>query len=395
MCKKLLVIALILQLTLPTISRAEGEETAPATDNRTTEKLIWGALSVLNFALVTSSFVNLQFYGDRANELEEVGLDAGPFWDASNREKMVLGVSALSFVFTLAAWKKSFDSPGIATTPVIRQPQNPRFLDEEKEPEPKGENTAFLAFDSQVRYDTLFSGSGQPDPADATQDQVLDLSVTTRVDTVFEDDAITESEWPVASQEAPVSEPLMEAAAPGTTTEEDMELPVDEIPAPKDDNLAALAEVAAAAEEDQSAPEDDQSALAEDPVAQLLASRQKQDVEFADESIAAITLPPETLVTTLALPEPAGDTVSYPFEVMPYAVHVSSFRSIEQAEVDEARWVKRGYLVLIEDAEVKGATWYRVHVGNFPSRNEARAEAANIQERYRHDFARVTKRDGF
>lgn len=383
MCKKLLVLALILQLAVPPFSGAEGEEAATETDNRTTEKLIWGALSVLNFALVTSSFVNLQFYGDRANELEDVGLDADPFWDASNREKMVLGVSALSFVFTLAAWKKSFDSPSIASTPVMQKPQSPRFLDEKKEEEPKGENTAFLAFDSQVRYDTLFSGTGHPDPADEIEDQVFDLSVTTRVDTVFPNGVVTDSEPPAISQETPgtaavIPKPMIDTPIDETPVTETLiaEMPVDEAPVTEtvDNEIAALTE---------------------DPVAQLLAAKETQDIEYSDASIAAITLPPETLVTTLALPEPAGDTASYPFEVMPYAVHVSSFRSMEQAEVDEARWVKRGYLVLIEDAEVKGATWYRVHVGNFPSRNDARAEAGNIQERYRHDFARVTKRDGF
>ena len=92
---------------------------------------------------------------------------------------------------------------------------------------------------------------------------------------------------------------------------------------------------------------------------------------------------------------PAEEEGPADFTLLPWAVHVSSFRSFERAEMDEATWTGRGESVVIEEAEIPGkGIWFRVLVGNYACRKEAAAHAASIRERFGLEYVQARRRSG-
>lgn len=84
--------------------------------------------------------------------------------------------------------------------------------------------------------------------------------------------------------------------------------------------------------------------------------------------------------------EPAPVTEPPPQVVMSadgkYTVQVSSWQTRRRAERDAQRFNAKGFSAYVQSADLPelGGTWYRVRVGNFMTRNEARAMAEQLAE---------------
>lgn len=65
-----------------------------------------------------------------------------------------------------------------------------------------------------------------------------------------------------------------------------------------------------------------------------------------------------------------------------YTVQVSSWQTRRRAERDAQRFNAKGFNAYVQSADLPelGGTWYRVRVGNFMTRNEARAMAEQLAE---------------
>jgi len=76
-----------------------------------------------------------------------------------------------------------------------------------------------------------------------------------------------------------------------------------------------------------------------------------------------------------------------------FAVHVSSYRSLNRAQTETRGLEAKGYAAEVRTVHLgdKG-TWYRVWVGRLPSREEAEALARRLKEEQGFDYTRIVKR---
>jgi len=65
-----------------------------------------------------------------------------------------------------------------------------------------------------------------------------------------------------------------------------------------------------------------------------------------------------------------------------FTVQVSSWQTRRRAERDAQRFSAKGFTAYVQSADLPelGGTWYRVRVGGFATRNEARAMAEQLAE---------------
>ncbi len=65
-----------------------------------------------------------------------------------------------------------------------------------------------------------------------------------------------------------------------------------------------------------------------------------------------------------------------------YTVQVSSWQTRRRAERDAQRFNAKGFQAYVQSADLPelGGTWYRVRVGSFATRNDARAMAEQLAE---------------
>ncbi len=304
--------------------------------------LLWGAFALVNGALLTSSIIDLKFYNDRAGAIDAEGGDATPYWDASSREKFIIGLTSISFIFSLAALKKSFQkrSAGDFTLP------DPAGAVSEAPVEPSEKGVEVISLQGRVRYDTLYTSlparndsSAAPAEADGSSGaeaieppvKLLAFETAVRVDTARIDTAALGAGRPVA-------------VAP------------------------------------------------EDPVGEIIRALPDTSVH----PLASVAAMPE--IPGEPFPSPHGDTgfTGAAFELLPFAVHVSSFKNLEKSEEIDRRWRKRGEPYTIEEHDLgpEKGIWYRVLVGNYATWDEAVHAAAELTKRYSLDYAQAVRRNG-
>jgi cell division protein FtsN len=101
------------------------------------------------------------------------------------------------------------------------------------------------------------------------------------------------------------------------------------------------------------------------------------------------TLPPivqDTLATPQELPEQETPAQPPPQVVVDadgkYTVQVSSWRTRGRAERDAQRFNAQGFNSYVQSADIPslGGTWYRVRVGSYATRNDAREMAERLAE---------------
>ena len=91
--------------------------------------------------------------------------------------------------------------------------------------------------------------------------------------------------------------------------------------------------------------------------------------------------------TALSSPEP--EIVTPAPEGSYFAVHVASFREISRAGKETDYLEKKGYYAVVIAIEVSGKTWYRVHVGEYRTREEAVAARLQLLDLSRIGYAKV------
>ncbi|RPJ46559.1 MAG: hypothetical protein EHM19_04015 [Candidatus Latescibacterota bacterium] len=295
----------------------------------------WGALTLLNATILTSSIGDLGFYESRADEISGEGGDADAYWDAASREKLTIGIAGLSLLFSLAGLKGSLSSPEPPPTEPLHAPAA-------ELPTPPGP-VPVLALESRVRYDTLFTAAADAD------------SIARRPGGVV--------------LSAPADSALQEPAAPPATEPTAPGIPADTLGG----ILATLGEPAP------SVPAEAESSGAGVPAAKP-----------AEPAAAEPAKPP--VAGSAARAEEEEPT----FTLLPYGVHVTSFKTQALAEKGEAIWLKRGETVTIEEDEVEGkGIWFRVLIGNFRTAEEAKAYAEAVRSKYGLDYAQPQRRAGF
>jgi hypothetical protein len=303
----------------------------------------WGALTLLNGTILVSSIGDLRFYEERADAADAAGEDAGAYWDAGSREKVVIGLSALSLVFSLAGLRQSLVERARAeeVPPLAAKPQ--------VFPTPPGP-VQVLSLEGRVRYDTLFTQHPAPpsetpaDPAAAPAEALPEAAsggAAVPADTSADEVASILQDLEEAP---PASEPPVEAGTPA---------PSPAPPAP--DTAAPKAQVP-------QGPAPDARISEPEPSAPPAAAKKEKEPTFT---------------------------------LLPFGVHVTSFRTMAEAERDEARWRKLGERVSIEEDEVpEKGTWFRVLVGNFATLGEARAYADSVKQRHGVGYALARRRAG-
>ena len=73
---------------------------------------------------------------------------------------------------------------------------------------------------------------------------------------------------------------------------------------------------------------------------------------------------------------PPAEVVSGPR----YAVHVASFRDIARAGREKEYFEKKGYTVSILAKDIKGEEWFRICIGEYPTREEAARVRAELMD---------------
>lgn len=68
-----------------------------------------------------------------------------------------------------------------------------------------------------------------------------------------------------------------------------------------------------------------------------------------------------------------------------YTIVVHSLQSMERAEKNRQRLEEKGFRTLINKAQVRGTTYFRVGIGQFESVNQAMQAMSDIPERYREN----------
>ncbi|MBM3321396.1 MAG: SPOR domain-containing protein [Candidatus Eisenbacteria bacterium] len=343
MFRSILTAFLVVFLAAPQAGFASATEPPGERPSWMGGPVFWGALVLLNTTILTSSIGDLRFYEARADELTAEGGEAGAYWDAASREKVMIGVSAVSLLFSLAGLKGSFANP----EPAARLAAPP--LRSEALPTPPGP-VQVLELENRVRYDTLFVEAVPPGSAPHEP----------RFRVVPSDTLAAPGVLPSFDRKEDAVPPVLE---PETTVPSD---PVED----------RFAEILLDLEKKES-PE------REAPAAE-------SEARGAVPSLAPKSTPPP--VVTAADREETGEAT---FVLLPYGVHVSSFRTERLAEEDEASWIQRGERVTIEEDEVPGrGTWFRLLLGNFETAAEANAHAAELKKRYGIPWAQAQRRSG-
>jgi hypothetical protein len=173
MIRRFLVVSLSVFLALPPGARA-ADETAAASERSSWMggPFFWGALVLLNGTILTSSIGDLRFYESRADEVSDAGGEADAYWDAASREKVVIGVAALSLLFSLAGFKSSFSKPArVPELPPLARADRAEEAGPEL-PTPPGP-VQVLSLESRVRYDTLLTPGSEEATVEQTPGGVL------------------------------------------------------------------------------------------------------------------------------------------------------------------------------------------------------------------------------
>lgn len=107
-----------------------------------------------------------------------------------------------------------------------------------------------------------------------------------------------------------------------------------------------------------------------------------------EKTPATPVMPPAAIGDTLETPSelPAQEPPAQPQPQIvvdvdgKYTVQVSSWRTRRRAEQDAQRFVAKGFNAYIQSADLPelGGTWYRVRVGSYANRAEARELAAKL-----------------
>lgn len=366
MTRQLIALALASLFLLPDPSLAsEGEEAArPARENFIGSPILWGAFSLLNSALLTSSIIDLKFYNDRASALEDEGGDATPYWDASSREKVIIGLSSISLIFSLAALRKSFQKPEIDsfTLPALAK-REPNRVEETPE---KG--LEIISHQGRVRYDTLYTGREVGDGTAESESgaALLSFDAQTRVDTVAIDPAFTGDGEIVQLMESDEQE-----GAESVVAQAQIDDPISGI-------IESLPWVEGAGP----------------PAADGDAPPEVTEEETILAAVEEVETIPEG-----SFPLPHGDTgfTQATFTLLPFAVHVSSFKNFKKAEEVERLWGRRAEPFTIEERDLGGekGIWYRVLIRNYATWEEASAGAAELKELYSIDYVQAVRRTGY
>ncbi|MFH1681396.1 MAG: hypothetical protein ABIH26_12250 [Candidatus Eisenbacteria bacterium] len=343
MIRRMSALFLVVLLAAPQGALASGAAPPAERPSWMGGSVFWGALAILNTAILTSSIGDLRFYESQADEVSAGGGDAGAYWDAASREKVMIGVSAVSLLFSLAGLKGSFARP----KPIqrIAEPvSRPDPL-----PSPPGP-VQVLALENRIRYDTLFVEQASPG------------------------EEAGKERFRVTGAEAGPADPAMPGRGAGAPPPPETS-PVPPDPA-REEPLAGdrLDEILLALENEAAVPDPaDSRASIASPGAKAAPSSGAADAESGGEEEGEPT-----------------------FTLLPYGVHVSSFRTQRLAEVDETEWVRRGERVTIEEDEVPGrGTWFRLLLGSFKTTAEAKAYAADVKARYGVSYAQAQRRAGF
>ncbi len=381
MTRQLIAVALVSLFLLPDPSLAtNGDDSNGPQDNHFIgSPLLWGAFSLLNGALLTSSIIDMKFYNDQAATLEDEGGDATPYWDASSREKVIIGLSSISLIFSLAALRRSFQKPETDdfTLPALSR-RRPEAVEETTE---KG--LEVIAHQGRVRYDTLFSNreNGEEMIAQAKEGAaLLSFNAKSRVDTIAIDPAYVDDDEIVT---------VIEEIGTETTLAE-----ID------DDPLVDDAEEKASAGIEQGDPISD--------IIESLAWVEEEIEPAADVQTEVEAESGETLLTAInevgsipegSFPSPHGDTgfTQATFTLLPFAVHVSSFKNFAKAEEVERLWGRRDEHFTIEERDLgaEKGIWYRVLIGNYATWDEAKIGADSLMERYEIDYVQAVRRTGY
>jgi len=328
--------------------------------------LFWGAISLVNGALLASSISDLRFYESRAEDTAAGGGNADPYWDATAREKVLIGLSTISLLFSLAALRGS-----LSDDPAEEPLRYERAARAGIEDPPPSSAVKVLSLEGRVRYDTLFARASSVDTARATE--VLRLSGGERES---EEVAGETSAFPSGPAAAGPTEdsPAILAARPARSSVR--ALPAEKAPDPSPTGT------------------DDPSLEWSQSLSGVTQEKEEDGpVQLTEPAPAA---PGASLASNPEETEPALEGGAPTFALLPYAVHVSSFRTLPLAEEEEAEWVARGETIVIEETVVPGkGTWFRLYVGNFETMRGARAYAAVLESRYGIGYAQAQKRRGF
>jgi hypothetical protein len=402
MIRKLVGLALVALFLLPDPALATGEEgTAPPPQQSFIgSPLLWGAFSLLNGALLTSSIIDLKFYNDRAAAIKDEGGNATAYWDASSREKVIIGISSISLIFSLAALRMSFQKPETDdfTLPALGR----RSGGAGPAAAPEEGNVEVISHEGRIRYDTLFTAAGEEEVIARGRDgsALLGFNARSRIDTVAVDPGWNGDE---AAESAAEEAPAAEAAAVEGANDETV---TDAAPGAGDSAEAASVDVA------QEGPA--AGAPAHDPIVGIIESLPAAGAADADSELAAA--PAESAATDTsamelasvdevesipdeAFPHPHGDTgfTRATFALLPFAVHVSSFKQFDKAEIVEKRWSRRDVPFSIEERDLgpEKGIWYRVLIGNYATWEEAKAGAEKLKADFDLDYAQAVRRTGF
>lgn len=82
-----------------------------------------------------------------------------------------------------------------------------------------------------------------------------------------------------------------------------------------------------------------------------------------------------------ALPKPVPE-IKRPKLTGGYSIFIGSFRDRKRAEGEAQRWSEAGYEVAISEKSFTGGKWYRVHIGNFSDKEEARKLALKLADAF-------------
>lgn len=343
--------------------------------------LFWGAFALLNGAILASSIVDMQFYESRAEELEATGEDAGDYWDASSREKVMIGLSGASLLLSLAAWKSSLGSDRAEEPRIVPLASAP--------PAPGAESgVTVLSHEGRIRYDTLLTA---PPPAPLERFETSGFSKSPG-------ETGREAELPAPKEETiaaklPEGEEAVSLRDLGRADDVFTETGVGpkpssplDAPAPADD-LDRLLEYLREERSRQEKPADPAPAAPAKEAGPSAGSDPGGNGVGAEGGKTPGAPRPEA---------PREETGTATFTLQPYGVHVSSYRTMALAEKDEALWSGRGYRVVIEEDQIpEKGIWYRVFLGNFESWSEAAGFAADLKNRHGLDYAQAKKRSGY
>jgi len=71
----------------------------------------------------------------------------------------------------------------------------------------------------------------------------------------------------------------------------------------------------------------------------------------------------------------------------PWAVHFASFSTKKEAAEIKQSLVKKGYNAYITETKIEGITWYRVRVGFYSTKEEAKKSAARFAKEFKNPDA--------